>query len=61
MQKHEWYSDTHAFEVFLARQRSMPPAEKMQAVIEPEARQRQFHPGKAVAFAPLAECGISWR
>jgi hypothetical protein len=54
MQKHEWYSDTDAkaFEVFLSRQRSMTPAEKIQAVFEQnellrsisEARERQLHP-----------------
>jgi hypothetical protein len=54
MQKHEWYSDTDAkaFEVFLSLQRSMTPAEKIQAVFEQnellrstaEARERQLHP-----------------
>jgi hypothetical protein len=53
-QKHDWYSDTgaKALEVFLARQRSMSPAEKFQAVFEQnellrslsEARERQLHP-----------------
>jgi hypothetical protein len=54
MQTHQWYSDTDAkaFEVFLARQRTMTPAEKIQAVFEQnemlrsmaEARERQLHP-----------------
>ena len=54
MQKHKWYSDTDAkaFEVFLSRQRSMTPAEKIKAVFEQnellrsmsEARERQLHP-----------------
>jgi hypothetical protein len=54
MQKHEWYSDTDAkaWQVFLARQRSMTPSEKIQAVFEQnellrcmsEARERQLHP-----------------
>ncbi len=51
---HEWYSDTDAkaFQVFLARQRTMTPAEKIQGVFEQnellrsitEARERQLHP-----------------
>ena len=54
MQKHEWYSDTDAkaLKMFLARQRSMTPAEKLQAVFQQnellrrmtEARERQLHP-----------------
>jgi len=51
---HEWYSDTDAkaFQVFLARQRTMTPAEKIQGVFEQnellrsitEARERQLQP-----------------
>jgi hypothetical protein len=54
MPKHEWYSDTdaRAFHVFLSRQRSMTPAEKIQAVFQQnellrsvaEANERQLHP-----------------
>jgi hypothetical protein len=54
MQKHEWYSDTDpkALEVFLARQRTMTAAEKIDAVFQhnellrslSEARERQLHP-----------------
>jgi len=54
MPRHEWYADAdaNAFEVFLARQRSMSPAEKIRAVFEQnrllhavaEARERQLHP-----------------
>jgi hypothetical protein len=54
MQKQEWYSDTDpkALGVFLARQRSMTSAEKIQAVFQQnellrsmaEARERQLHP-----------------
>lgn len=54
MQKHDWYSDTDpkALQVFLARQRSMTPSEKIQAVFQQnellrsmaEARERQLHP-----------------
>jgi hypothetical protein len=54
MENHEWYSDTDAkaFEVFLARQRTMTPAEKIHAVFEQnemlrsmsEARERQLDP-----------------
>jgi hypothetical protein len=55
MQKHDWYSDTDpkAMQVFLVRQRSMTPSEKIRAVFEQnellrsmaEARERQLHPG----------------
>jgi hypothetical protein len=54
MPKHDWYSDTDpkALEVFLDRQRTMTPAEKIAAVFEQnellrsmtEARERQLHP-----------------
>jgi hypothetical protein len=54
MPKHEWYSDTDpkAFQVFLARQRSLTPSQKIRAVFEQnrllhavaEARERQLHP-----------------
>jgi len=54
MPKHEWYSDTdpRALGVFLARQRAMTAAEKIEAVFEQnellrslaEARERQLHP-----------------
>lgn len=54
MRKHDWYSDTDAkaLQVFIERQRSMSPAEKIQAVFEQneqlrrlsEARERQLHP-----------------
>jgi hypothetical protein len=54
MQKHEWYSDTEAkaLRVFLARQRSMGPGEKIRAVFDQnrllhamaEAQERQLHP-----------------
>jgi hypothetical protein len=54
MQKHDWYSDTDpkALEVFLARQRTMTAAEKIEAVFQQnellrsisEARERQLHP-----------------
>lgn len=54
MQKHERHSDTGAkvLEVFLARQRSMTAAEKIQAVFHhsemlgnmTEAPERQLHP-----------------
>lgn len=54
MQKHEWYSDTDAkaLEVFIAKQRSMSPAEKIRAVFDQnkflravvEGQERQLHP-----------------
>ena len=54
MPKYEWYSDTDpkALEVFLARQRTMTAAEKIEAVFEQnqllrrlaEAQERQLHP-----------------
>lgn len=54
MQNHEWYSDTDAiaFQVFLSRQRTMTPSEKIQAVFQQnellrsmaEARERELHP-----------------
>jgi hypothetical protein len=54
MPKHEWYSDTDpkALEVFLARQRTMTAAEKIEAVFEQnellrsltEAQERQLRP-----------------
>ena len=54
MGKHDWYSDTDpkALKVFLDRQRSMTPSQKIQAVFQQiellrsmtESNERQLHP-----------------